>query len=81
MDAGYYIKYVHIKSTRLCKQDRVNPGTEMGEYSKEAGETNYDHVHVGFESPKYHPIDPGDYWPGGVPTQWMGPWGAPKPVK
>ncbi len=73
MDAGYYINYVHIETTSLEVGDRVegNYSTIIGMYG-EVGEltAGYPHVHVQFESPIYHAIDPAPYWPGGAPTQW-----------
>ena len=71
MDAGYYIKYVHLKTTTLCVGDRVNPGTVLGEYDQiPLINSTYPHVHVGFESPIYSRIDPAPYWPNEAPTDF-----------
>jgi RHS repeat-associated protein len=76
MDAGYYIKYVHIQSTSLCIGDRVNAGTMLGEYAQ-IGDSTYPHVHVRFELPKYQKIDPAPYWPNEAPTNFR--FGNPTP--
>ena len=71
MDAGYYIKYVHLKTTSLCVGDRVNPGTVLGEYDQiPLNHSTYAHVHVRVESPKYSKVDPAPYWPSEAPTDF-----------
>jgi len=76
-DAGYYITYVHIKTTTLYIGAPVEAGTTIiGEYAQ-VGTATYPHVHVQFELPKLSAIDPAPYWPGGAPTQWR--FGNPTP--
>jgi murein DD-endopeptidase MepM/ murein hydrolase activator NlpD len=82
MDAGYFIRYVHIKETRLCKGNRVQAGTVIGDYAEVGDLTpGYPHVHVGFENPKGNAISPEDYWPGSAPTQWTFGNPSDKPVQ
>ncbi len=77
LNTGIWIRYVHIKATRLCIGDRVTAGTIIGEYAQ-VGQSNYPHVHVSIEKPEYYATDPGPYWPGRAPTVFH--WGNPDPM-
>jgi RHS repeat-associated protein len=78
MDAGFYIRYVHVRAgTDICVGTRVEGGRVLGEYDL-IGRTDYYHVHVGFERNWNDPLNPASYWPGGAPEEFTGAWGNPQ---
>ena len=64
-----YIQYTHLKCIDKSQGDSVSTGEILGEYGL-YGSTNFEHLHITFlSSPSTAScIDPGPYWPGGIPT-------------